>query len=61
MNWLNSFVDRNDVTVIMISVLGLFLGLALAMKMDTKWGYVIAALAGVLCLYTLKVNGIFNL
>jgi hypothetical protein len=61
MQALRSFVLQNNVTVIGLCVLVLFLGIGISVKMDTKWGYVVAFLAVCLALYTLKVNGVFNL
>lgn len=61
LNWLRGFVTDYSITVIMLSALALFLGLALAVKMDTKWGYVFAAAGAALGLFTLYTIGIFNL
>ena len=58
---LNALLDNNAYTAVILSVLAIFLGVAIATKFDSKWGYVLMLVAALVGLYTLKVNGIFSI
>jgi hypothetical protein len=55
MQFLRSFAANNTASAIGVAVIVFFIGITIAAKADSKWGYVIAALGAALCLFTLKV------
>lgn len=59
MQALNNFATNNWPTAMGIAVIAFFIGVTIAAKFDSKFGYVISLVGLALGLYVLKANNVF--
>ncbi len=59
LNQMVSSSTQNFAMFMLLAVFGLFMGITISGKFDTKWGYVLSAIAVVFGLFVLKANRVF--